>query len=104
MRNEDGAILIGDQQVASTRQCKHCGSHEVCVPGSGKERGVCLKCGGFVCGRPECMTACIPFEAWLDHKAGKQTKYAEQIIEREQSLEAAYRAERLAREGLIVGE
>lgn len=79
---EDGAILIGDKQVASTIQCCHCGMHWTPKPGSGTIRGFCLGCMRATCGAPDC-DPCIPFEAWLDHKAGKRTRYTDAILARE---------------------
>lgn len=90
MRYEDGAILIDGQQIGTTRQCGHCGAHVQCIPGSGIERGVCLKCMKFVCGKKECSTACIPFEAKLDHARGVRTKYTEAIVELESKYGTAF--------------
>lgn len=40
--------------------CVHCGYLWVWEPGSGKRRGWCLKCGGFVCGHKACVqTGCV---------------------------------------------
>lgn len=67
-KEESGAIVVNGQHVASTRQCVHCGSHERIVSGSGKKRGFCVNCTGFLCGKAECMNNCIPFEARLEYQ------------------------------------
>jgi hypothetical protein len=82
MRNEDGAILVDGQQVATTRQCCHCGAHFISIKGSGVDRGFCLGCMKITCGKKECDPH-IPFEAKLDHAAGKRTSYTEAILELE---------------------
>lgn len=79
---ENGAIIIGDRQVASTLRCCHCGSHWTPKPGSGIERGFCLKCMNPTCGHRDC-DPCIPFEAWLEHQEGKKTVYTEAILARQ---------------------
>lgn len=78
MRHEDGAIIIGSTQVASTRQCGHCAKHFQIIPGSGRERGFCLKCSRITCGSRTCL-ACIPIEARLEHYEGKKTPYDDVI-------------------------
>lgn len=66
-----GAIVIDGKHVADTRQCVHCGKHEQIIPGSGKKRGMCLKCNnGFVCGAPACMV-CIPYKIKIDYMEAK---------------------------------
>ena len=73
MPKEDGVILQDGVQVASTKQCPHCGGHFIMQKGSGKIRGYCTKCGGITCGKLECC-ACVPFEKKLDlAEAGKIT-------------------------------
>lgn len=44
------------------RQCAHCQYTWVYVPGSGKQRGFCLKCMAVLCGKPECMRTCVPWD------------------------------------------
>ncbi len=95
MRYEDGAILVDGVQQFTTRQCAHCGSHEVCIPGSGVERGVCMKCMKFVCGKDVCRHACIPFAARLDHSAGKRTSYTEAILDEERILAAWHKQQQI---------
>lgn len=65
---ESGAVVVSGQHVASTQQCVHCGKHEMILQGSGKKRGWCMSCGGFVCGRQVCMAFCIPYEAKLEYQ------------------------------------
>lgn len=63
-RRKHGTILIDGKEYASTLQCSHHGGHFV----HRKNRGdyICLKCGGVVCGRRECVLECIPFEKYLE--------------------------------------
>ena len=56
-----------------TIQCKHCGVHWQYVRGSGKQRGYCTKCNGFLCGVKECVEECVPFEAQLELYEGNKT-------------------------------
>lgn len=82
-RRESGAIIIAGTHVASTQQCVHCGSHEMILRGSGKKRGLCTKCGGFVCGRPDCMMYCIPYEAqieWQEATGMNQLKQIKKLL------------------------
>ncbi len=50
----------GDRKEGETFMCVHCGSHNIVSPGSGKLRGFCTRCGGYVCG-PTCLE-CVPRE------------------------------------------
>ena len=52
LRRPAGAILINGVEAAHTQQCVHCGLHWVYVPGSGKIRGYCTRCGALTCGAP----------------------------------------------------
>lgn len=63
---EAGFILDGQNVIASTRQCVHCGMHWVPQTGSGIRRGFCIKCMGPLCGKWECLRRCIPFEKRLE--------------------------------------
>ena len=65
MKKEAGVILMDGVQIASTKQCCHCGGHFVMVKGSGKLRGYCTKCHEITCGKLECCK-CVPFEKKLD--------------------------------------
>jgi hypothetical protein len=65
-RNTLGAIVLDGRHVANTAQCVHCGSHEEIIAGSGKKRGYCPMCKGFVCGLEGCMKECTPFEARVE--------------------------------------
>lgn len=48
-----------------TVQCVHCGRAWVWTPKSGRERGYCVRCGGFVCGRG--CEECVPYEALIEN-------------------------------------
>lgn len=83
---KNGAFLDGDILKAETLQCVHCGAHWAIEPGSGKKRGFCTSCNGFICGRDACI-ACLPMERRLEamesviglsealHKQDKRTQY-----------------------------
>jgi hypothetical protein len=46
----EGHRIEGEQ-----RQCVHCQYCWTYRPGSGHRRGYCLRCDGWLCGRPECV-------------------------------------------------
>lgn len=69
-----GAVLVDGKYVGDTRQCVHCSAHWVVEHGSGKKRGWCMNCKGFLCGSPNCMDRCIPLEARLQGWEGNKTK------------------------------
>ena len=73
-RQESGAIIVDGQHIASTQQCVHCGNHERIIRGSGKKRGWCGLCNGFVCGRQHCMQHCVPFEARIEYEEAANQK------------------------------
>lgn len=66
---ESGLIFIDSIEVATTRQCVHCGGHFVSVKGSGVDRGFCMRCQGITCGKEMC-DPCMPFEKQLDMADG----------------------------------
>lgn len=66
-RNNKSAVVVDGRMVSETAQCVHCGSHEEIVHGSGKSRGYCPDCKGFVCGINYCMKYCSPFEARIEY-------------------------------------
>ena len=45
--------------------CAHCQFTWRYVPGSGRKRGWCTHCNGPVCGKPMCMSRCLPWEEKL---------------------------------------
>jgi hypothetical protein len=71
MPKEAGRIIVtdpgSDKPLAEvgTLQCCHCGGHWIPQPGSGRVRGFCQNCNGFVCG-PGCA-ACVPAEQLLEN-------------------------------------
>jgi len=62
---EDGAIIVGGKQIATTRQCCHCGGHFLSVKGSGTQRGFCTRCHSVTCGSELC-DVCLPHEKQLE--------------------------------------
>lgn len=68
-RREYGAVLVTDPETGTqdfmTLMCVHCNRHWRYVPGSGRERGFCLRCMGPTCGRRRC-DECIPVEKWCE--------------------------------------
>ena len=77
---EHGGIVCDGQQVASTLQCPHCGTHFVSMRGSGARRAWCVRCQAVTCGALAC-DACVPVEARLEHAEGGKTRYDETIRE-----------------------
>lgn len=53
-----------DGQGSMTVSCVHCQYTWIYKPGSGKKRGWCYNCNGFICG-PKCIE-CIPYEKKLE--------------------------------------
>lgn len=71
-KNPSGHILIDGKVTCDTIQCKHCGHHYISVKGSGKLRGYCTKCNGWLCGAPACLLECSHFEKKLEqYEKGK---------------------------------
>ena len=58
----------GEIVDCDTLQCVHCRYTWEVVAGSGRLRGFCTRCMGYVCGRPDCMSACVPFELRLENR------------------------------------
>jgi len=56
----------GKVEEKDTTQCVHCGGHWMVDPGSGIQRGYCIKCDGLLCGAKNCVEHCIPLEKMLD--------------------------------------
>lgn len=54
----------GKRIEGETVRCVHCGGHFLKSPGSGKLRGFCTRCNGFLCG-PQCAE-CVPIEMYLE--------------------------------------
>lgn len=65
-----GYVLTSDPDSGQQRQeipayqCVHCGFTWTPQPGSGIERGWCMKCNGPICGRG-CADSCVPKEQQL---------------------------------------
>lgn len=57
----------GEIVDCDTLRCGHCGAHWEVVVGSGRLRGFCSRCLGYVCGRPECMADCLTVEQRLEN-------------------------------------
>ncbi len=55
----------GGTVEGETLQCVHCAYHWQIIPGSGRQRGFCLKCNGPTCGKGKCYE-CMPQEKWLE--------------------------------------
>ncbi|KKL79435.1 hypothetical protein LCGC14_2014890 [marine sediment metagenome] len=71
-RQAAGTVLITDlesgpyEQTRDTVMCKHCQKHWVPQPGSGKQRGYCMRCRGVTCGKEACETDCVPWELAIE--------------------------------------
>lgn len=62
--------LYGEQQQGATLSCCHCQHTWIVQKGSGKLRGFCQQCMGFVCG-PQCAE-CVPIERRIENmEAGR---------------------------------
>lgn len=81
---KDGGLLEvfgsdGGMKAFKTVPCVHCGGQFVPTPGSGKIRGFCHNCDGFVCG-PACMQ-CVPVEQYLENlEAGRDPLFRPVIV------------------------
>lgn len=70
-KHESGYACISDPgsdrplQEVATHQCAHCGGVWHAEPGSGKTRGFCMRCNGFICG-PGCAE-CVPQELLVEN-------------------------------------
>lgn len=51
---EAGAADGYSKRSGECRMCAHCNFNWEYQPGSGIKRGFCVKCDGWLCGRPEC--------------------------------------------------
>ena len=75
-RHARGAIIITDPErpydsERDTVMCAHCQKHWIPEPGSGRERGWCLRCNGPTCGQQVCNEHCIPWEKRIEVMEGK---------------------------------
>lgn len=59
--------LPGGQEEHDVLTCCHCAFSWWVQPGSGTERGFCLKCNGPTCNRPGCVArGCLPQEKFIE--------------------------------------
>ncbi len=71
-RKAAGAFLTdfheggGIDSNVDTVMCSHCGMHWTPEPGSGRDRGWCMSCSGFTCGKEHCETHCVPTERMIE--------------------------------------
>lgn len=78
-KKRSGTLISSDRDrdhvvQSDTAQCCHCGWTWQHTPGSGRIRGWCMRCMGFVCG-PNCVagTNCITQEQILENiEAGRR--------------------------------
>lgn len=68
----------GPSLTADVVCCIHCGYMWEYQPGSGRIRGFCMKCNGFLCGRRHCREN-VPCRHWL---------HGLDAVERGQSIDA----------------
>lgn len=73
-------------QEFETRQCIHCGKHWVYVPGSGTERGWCMRCHGLTCGAQKCKN-CVPYEAQIEIMEGAKEVTARRYLDDYRTME-----------------
>lgn len=74
-----------DGGPATTQQllcCVHCGYVWTPTPGSGKKRGWCGNCAGYICGHADCVAAgCVPLEAAIENiEAGRPETFRRIIV------------------------
>ena len=81
-----GRIIITEPGMPDIERdaylCAHCQLMCVVVPGSGKTRGFCLLCYSPTCGREECGTTCVPYEAKLEAQEGTRRFYKQTKLNR----------------------
>lgn len=71
-RRPSGEFTITDLDTGrvkaegQTMSCVHCQRTWEVHPGSGRERGWCLRCGGPTCGSKACTERCVPWERQLE--------------------------------------
>jgi hypothetical protein len=76
-RKAMGYIALSDPDLPNivereTVMCVHCQMHWQIEPGSGKERGFCINCGGPTCGKEACETMCVPFMQAIEEMERRQ--------------------------------
>jgi len=75
-RGPAGHVVItspsGGTAERETRRCAHCGKHWLQVPGSGRQRGLCLRCHGLTCGAKPC-DPCLPYEVRIEIEEGRRS-------------------------------
>lgn len=83
--SKNGTLIstpYGDDKVvqSDTAKCCHCGRVWQWVPGSGRKRGFCMRCGAMTCGNHACDT-CIPEEQQLANlESGKPADHRPIIV------------------------
>ncbi len=97
-----GSILVLDPDQntvfeGNLRHCVHCQAIWVFRPGSGVNRGFCLKCQGHTCGKDVCFV-CYPAEQRIEdmERAGRQLVTAGQwdaMLRMEEFREQGHRYE-----------
>lgn len=60
---------------SDTLMCMHCQMHWQVQPGSGKQRGWCLNCGGPTCGKQKCEEECVPFMRAIEDMERQSRNY-----------------------------
>lgn len=71
VKKPSGYIVVGNEVVAETVKCVHCGHNWIPIKGSGITRGWCNHCDGALCGCKECFE-CKDFRKKLDeYEAGR---------------------------------
>lgn len=72
-KRTSGYVLITDPDAphglveeGETLSCAHCQAIWVVKPGSGTKRGWCFNCNAALCGKGQCLSACVPFEKAIE--------------------------------------
>lgn len=59
-------------EAGQTLLCAHCQAMWEVQPGSGRRRGWCYRCADHLCGRPECLATCAPWERQVESMERRQ--------------------------------
>lgn len=74
-------------------RCCHCGVFWYVLPGSGRQRGFCMKCGAPTCGAGACRD-CNPWRKRLDDQ-NKDAVLRQRLAEIDKRIAAAELAEQM---------
>lgn len=82
MRQPDGVLIehgVNGQIHVDTARCVHCQYHFEWNPRVARNIGWCHGCGGWVCGKKECVENCVNWEQKLDNREQGRSKFHKRI-------------------------